>query len=64
MVFCFKVIWFQLFKGDMVSIPHTSLRESVVKESAGHFGRDKTIASISSKFFWPQPKKDVANFVG
>lgn len=57
-----------LFKGNCVCISHTSLRESIIKELhsnglAGHFGRDKTIIAVSSKFFWPQLNKDVNNFV-
>ena len=57
-----------LFKNDTLCIPQTSLHESLLREAhsgglAGHFGRDKTLALLSSKFFWPQLKKDVANFV-
>ena len=45
-----------LFKGDVLCVPHTSLREAIIKEAhssglARHFGRDKTLAAISSKFF-------------
>ena len=36
-----------LFKGDQLCIPHTSLREDLIKEAylkglAGHFGQEKT----------------------
>ena len=57
-----------LFKGDVLCVPHTSLREAIIKEThssglAGHFGRDKTLVAISSKFFWPQLNRDVTNFI-
>lgn len=57
-----------LVKDDVVCIPHTSLRESIIKEVpagglGGHFGRDKTITAVSSKFFWPQIHRDVPNFI-
>ena len=57
-----------LFKGDVLCILHTSLRETIIKEAhstglAGHFGRDKTLAAISLKFFWPQLNRDVTNFI-
>ena len=46
------------FKGDVLYVPNASLREAIIKEAhssrlAGHFGRDKTLAAISFKFFWP-----------
>lgn len=58
-----------LFKGNCVCISHTSLRESIIKELhsnglAGHFGRDKTIIAVSSKFFWPQLKMSTTLCVG
>lgn len=58
--------WF--FKGDTICIPHTSLRESIIKEAhasglSRHFGKDKTLHLINSRFYWPQLNKDVNNFV-
>ena len=57
-----------LFKGDVLCVPHTSLREAIIKEAhfsglAGHFSREKTLAVICSKFFWPQLNRDVTNFI-
>lgn len=59
-----------LFKGDRLSIPHTSLRETLIKDLhvgglAGHFGQDKTFELVASRFFFslPQLRKDVHNFV-
>ncbi|KAA0026079.1 Transposon Ty3-I Gag-Pol polyprotein [Cucumis melo var. makuwa] len=52
-----------LFKGEKLCIPHTSLREALLKEAhsgglAGHFGQDKTLEILSSKYYWPQLQKD------
>ena len=30
---------------------------------AGHFGRDKTIALVKDRFYWPSLEKDVARIV-
>ena len=46
----------------------TSFRELLIWEMhagrlAGHFGRDKTIALVEDKFYWPSLKKDFARIV-
>ena len=57
-----------LFKGDQLCIPHTSLREALIKEAhsgslAGHFGQGKTFQIIIKRFYWPQARRDINNFV-
>ena len=57
-----------LFKGEQLCIPHTSLREALIKEAhsgglAGHFGQNKTLEITSKRYYWPQIRKDSNNFV-
>ncbi|TYK30863.1 transposon Ty3-I Gag-Pol polyprotein isoform X1 [Cucumis melo var. makuwa] len=57
-----------LFKGNQLCIPHTSLREALLKEAhsgglAGHFRQDKTFEIISKRYYWPQLRRDCNNFV-
>lgn len=57
-----------LFKGCILCIPDSSLREHFVRELyggglAGHFGRDKTTALVEDQFFWPSLKRDVVEVV-
>ena len=45
-----------LFKGEKLCIPHTSLREALLKEAhssglAGHFGQNKTVEIISKRYY-------------
>ena len=56
-----------LFK-DLLCIPHTSLRETLIKDAhlgglASHFGQDMTFELIATRFYWPQIRRDTYNFV-
>ncbi|GJZ49333.1 transposon ty3-I gag-pol polyprotein, partial [Tanacetum coccineum] len=56
-----------LFKGNRLCIPKTSLKSQLVKEihakGLSALGRDKTIASVESRFSWSQLKRNVGAFV-
>lgn len=57
-----------LFHGTRLCIPRTSLREQIICETHGsglaaHSGRDKTIAAIEDKYFWPHLRREVTRFV-
>lgn len=57
-----------LFKNNLLCIPRTSLRESLIKELhsnglAGHFGMDKTLQLLSDRYYWPQLRKDVNKYI-
>ena len=57
-----------LFKVTKLCVPRTSFRDLLIWEMhagglAGHFGRDKTIALVEDRFYWPSLKRDVARIV-
>ncbi|GKB15241.1 putative CCCH-type zinc finger family protein [Tanacetum coccineum] len=54
-----------LFKGLQLCIPDCSLKEKIVAElhALGHFGRDKSIALVERKYFWPKLRHDVTRHV-
>ena len=46
-------------RANMLCIPESSLRLLLLQEShggglMGHFGRDKTFATLSKNYFWPK----------
>ncbi|XP_028552342.1 uncharacterized protein LOC114580101 [Dendrobium catenatum] len=57
-----------LFKGNSLCIPNSSWRQQLIKEThsgglAAHVGRDKTLAQLQIRFYWPRIARDVAKFV-
>ena len=51
-----------LFKGNLLCIPKLSLRDQLIKEAhergiSAHFGRDKTLATLAERYYWPHMKK-------
>ena len=64
----FHIIQGLLFKSDQLCIPHTSLREVIIKEAharglVDHFGLNKTFHLISKRFFRLRARKNTNNFV-
>ena len=57
-----------LFKVTKLCLPRASFRDLLIWEMhagglAEHFERDKTIALVKDRFYWPSLKKDVARIV-
>ncbi|CAL8155920.1 unnamed protein product [Prunus armeniaca] len=57
-----------LFKRNLLCIPEGSLREQIIRELhgnglGGHFGRDKTLAMVTDRYYWPGMYKDVDRLV-
>ena len=56
-----------LMKANKLCIPESSLRLLLLQEPhggrlMGHFGRDKTSATLSKNYFWPKMFLDVSRF--
>nr|GEW80356.1 RNA-directed DNA polymerase [Tanacetum cinerariifolium] len=57
-----------LFHGNRLCIPDCSLRLEILNEThegglGGHFGRNKTVALLKDRFFWPKMMKDVNHYI-
>ncbi|XP_050368930.1 uncharacterized protein LOC126787035 [Argentina anserina] len=57
-----------LFKGSRLCIPNCSMRLLIIEKQHGgglgcHFGRDKTLALVNDKLYWPKLSKEVLRYV-
>ena len=57
-----------LFKGNTLCIPMISLQEKIIQDLyrgglSEHFEQNKIRVIIDKRYFWPQLKRDVGNFV-
>ncbi|PKU64278.1 RNA-directed DNA polymerase [Dendrobium catenatum] len=57
-----------LFKANCLCIPQSSWRPFLIKEVhcgnlAAHVGRDRTLAQLQARFYWPHLAREVSRFV-
>ena len=57
-----------LFKGSRLCIPRSSLHDKLLREMhssdlSGHVSRDRTIADLEKRYYWPQLKRNAGTFV-
>uniref|UniRef100_A0A2N9HUX4 Reverse transcriptase n=1 Tax=Fagus sylvatica TaxID=28930 RepID=A0A2N9HUX4_FAGSY len=57
--------WVSVQGATTMCVPHCSLRRQLLQEvhQQGHFGRDKTLALLQQRYYWPSMTKEVAKFV-